>query len=380
MNLKKVCKSLFYSLTFLILLGQGKPLLSAERVVFNVSVLGDFTVSLDSLEKFEKTGEISSDLAKYTNYLDETTLNQFRGLLKKRFPISPVVVSHFTKVGIGKTLLKRVGDLVQMEGNTNGFYALRSSLVLSAAEPEGIGSINVLSRFPRRDVRLETDAILELLKTFTALSDYTKTSINAIAQQSNTEAAEEKLSNLDKLTDLRTNGQFKFKKKIITFEIADLRQTNQGLATHYPLEVDFYLPQGKETSSPLVIVSHGFGSYQGNYSIAEHLASYGFAVAVPRHIGSDLSYREDFLQGEVRVVLSPSEFVSRPLDIKNLLDELEKLAKTNTSWVKGIDLDKVGVLGHSLGGSTAYSLAGANINHQQLAQDCEQKNPLLNSS
>ncbi|EAZ92982.1 alpha/beta hydrolase [Crocosphaera chwakensis] len=380
MNLKKAIQSLLFSVTFLMLLGQGKPMLGAERVVFNLSVLGDFTVSLDSLEEFEKTGEISPDLAKYTNYLDEATLTQFRGLLQKRFPISPVVVSHLTKVGIGKTLLKRVGDLVQMEGNTNGFYALRSSLVLSAADPEGVGIINVLRRFPRQDVRLETDSILELFQTFTALFDYTKTSINAIAQQANQEAAAEKFSNLDQLTDLRNPGQFQFQKKIITFEIAKIRQTNQGLATHYPLEVDFYLPQGKETPSPLVIISHGFGSYQGNYSIAEHLASYGFAVAVPRHIGSDLSYREDFLQGEVRVVLSPSEFVSRPLDIKNLLDELETLAKNNTSWVAGIDLDKVGVLGHSLGGSTAYSLAGANINHQRLAQDCEQKNPLLNSS
>jgi len=365
----------------MVLLGQVKPIFSAEKVVFNLSVLGDFTVSLDSLEKFEKNGEISPDLARYTRYLDEQTLLQFRGVLQKRFPISPVVVSHFTNVGIGKRLLKHLGELIQMEGNVDGFYALRSALVLSASEPEGVSLIRVLRHFPGQKIRLNTDLILKLVQEFATLSDYTKVSINAIAQEATLEAQQERLTNLEQLTDLRNIGKFKTQKQTITFNVNRLRQTNQGFSTHYPLEVDIYLPIDAETpSSPLIVISHGFGSSQGDYGIAEHLASYGFAVIVPRHIGSDLAYRESFLKGELKVTISPMEFVSRPLDIIYLLDELEKLDKTDSQWIKKVNLKKVGVLGHSLGGSTALSLAGANLNLKRISQDCQQKNPLLNIS
>lgn len=387
MKIKTTLKHLFSSLTFMALLLQVKLAHGAERVVFNLSILDNFHISRNDLEKFEKTGEISPQLALYTAYLDETKLKHLREVLQKRIPANPTVVSHFTKVGVGEMMLKRLGELVQTEGRRNGFYALRSALVLSAAEPQGISLLGVLRHFPGQEVRLHTDSILKLVGEFAALSDYTQAGMTAlsasppaIARKETPEAPEQSLRDLERLADLRQTGNFRTEKQTITFQIDSIRQTDQGFSPHYPLEVDVYLPVDAPTPSPLVVISHGFGSYQGNYGIAEHLASYGFAVAVPRHIGSDLAYRESFFRGNLRVTLSPMEFVSRPLDITYLLNELEELTDADVPWVKKIDLRKIGVLGHSLGGSTALSLAGANLNLQRLSQECEEKNPLLNFS
>ncbi|MGK7946250.1 MAG: alpha/beta hydrolase, partial [Microcystaceae cyanobacterium] len=370
----------FFSLIVFLLLGQTKPVLSADRVVLSVPVLGEFTVSRESLEQFAEDGTISPDLELYTRFLSEEDLIIFRVFLQQRFDLDPVVLSRFTQVGMGETLLKRIGELILMEGNTNGFYGLRSALVLAAFEKEEGTILSIIRHFPRQEVHLDISEMLALWQQFTALSDYTQTSVVAIAQQANREAQAETWQNLAQLDDLRKMGQYKTQKQTFTFDIEEIRQTNQGLSPLYPLEVDFYLPIDAPTSAPLVIISHGFGSYQGNYEIAYHLASYGFAVAVPRHIGSDLAYRESFFKGELRVILSPTEFISRPHDVTNLLDELEELAKRDTEWVKQIDLEKVGIIGHSLGGSTALSLAGANINLERLKQDCEEKNHLLNFS
>ena len=47
---------------------------------------------------------------------------------------------------------------------------------------------------------------------------------------------------------------------------------------------------------PLVIVSHGLASRPEDFEeIAQHLASYGFAVALPQHPGSDLQKTKDLI-------------------------------------------------------------------------------------
>jgi hypothetical protein len=285
----------FLSFITFILLGYSKPVLSAERVVLSVPILGEFTVSRESLEQFAEDGTISRELGLYTRYLSQDELTLFQEFLQKRVEMNPVVISRFTQVGMGETLLKRMGELIQMEGNISGFYGLRSALVLSAFESEGVSILSIIRHFPRQEVRLNLGSLLGLWQEFTALSDYTETSVTAIAQQANLEAQAETWSNLEQLKDLRNIGQYKPKKQTITFNIQQIRQTNQGLSALYPLEVDFYLPIDAPNPTPLIIISHGFGSYQGNYGIAEHLASYGFAVAVPRHIGSDLAYQRTIL-------------------------------------------------------------------------------------
>jgi len=60
--------------------------------------------------------------------------------------------------------------------------------------------------------------------------------------------------------------------------------------------------------------------------------------------------------------------INRPLDVKYLLDELERRDKSDLSFQ--LNLQQVGVIGQSLG-ATALALAGATFNFKQLQNDCE---------
>ncbi|NEO20295.1 alpha/beta fold hydrolase, partial [Moorena sp. SIO4A5] len=111
--------------------------------------------------------------------------------------------------------------------------------------------------------------------------------------------------------------------------------------------------------------SHGLGSERKTFEyLARHLASHGFAVAVPEHPGSNADQIQALLTGLAKEAAPPSEFINRPLDIKFLLDELE------SSFQGQLNLQQVGVLGQSFGGYTSLALAGAEINFEQLQQDC----------
>ena len=152
------------------------------------------------------------------------------------------------------------------------------------------------------------------------------------------------------------------------------RQRNRTFPT------DLYLPS-LSTPRPLIVISHGLGSDRSSFAyLAQHLASYGFAVAVPEHPGSDASHLQALFQGTAARVTNPREFIDRPLDITYLLDELDRLSRSDPAFQGRLNLQNVGVIGQSFGGYTALALAGARLDFQQLQTDCQALNNSLNLS
>jgi predicted dienelactone hydrolase len=131
--------------------------------------------------------------------------------------------------------------------------------------------------------------------------------------------------------------------------------------------VDLYLPQSiLPVRLPLIVISHGLGGDRTTFDyLAKHLASYGFAVAVPEHPGSNASQIQALLNGFANKVTPPRELIDRPLDIKYLLDALE------TDYGERINVQRVGIIGQSFGAYTALAVAGAEINWNSLQSNCE---------
>ncbi|HEY9644781.1 MAG TPA: hypothetical protein V6C88_00345, partial [Chroococcidiopsis sp.] len=112
--------------------------------------------------------------------------------------------------------------------------------------------------------------------------------------------------------------------------------------------------------------------------LAAHLASYGLAIAIPDHPGSDREYLRGFFSGLYPENFAPSEFVERPRDITALLDDLAR--RNPSQFGDRLNLEQVGVLGYSFGGSTALSLGGATINVEYLEHDCRTQRAVINIS
>ena len=135
-------------------------------------------------------------------------------------------------------------------------------------------------------------------------------------------------------------------------------------------DVNVYKPQQiTEDQIPVVIISHGLSSSPKEFSKrAEHLASYGYLVVLPQHPGSDTQQTEDLIEGYTRQIFVLNEFIARPQDITYTLDELEK--RNQQEFAGKLDLENVGIFGHSFGGYTALAVAGATIDFEELENDC----------
>lgn len=119
-----------------------------------------------------------------------------------------------------------------------------------------------------------------------------------------------------------------------------------------------------DAPSPAVVFSHGNGglSYQSVF-LTEQLASHGFVVISVDHPGNTMFDYEG-----ASIVTG---IVTRPLDVSAQIDHLELLNRQIDSPFKGrIDLDAIGVSGHSYGGYTALVSAGAEVSFQSFQRAC----------
>ena len=339
------------------------PATAAERVMFNYGPLL-LEIEVSSLEQFAKEGKINRELAFYMKRVDEPTREAFRMALNRRQEVNAIELYRFFKTPMGEEMLDRIGNFVTIPGGRNGKYAIRAAIGKAAFDrKEGLTLLNFLRQFPT-DIYLDIDRIFELADSVGGLVAETDRVVGQIEQLSLKEAKSDGIIDYSQLPDLRSAGQYEY--SIQTLNVFDRLRNRK-------FEVDIYKPTAlREGKTPVIVASHGLASNRKHFEkIARHLTSYGYVVAVPEHIGSNYTHFTDMLEGLNRSIFNLNEFIDRPKDVSFVLDELER---RNQREFKGkLDLERVGVLGHSFGGYTALALAGAEINFEQLEKDCDRE-------
>ena len=353
---------------------------AAEKINFVYSPL-KLSLSIESLETFVETGEIKGNLKDYQSFIDDKQLEKIRNFLTKSYNLKQVNLYKISRTSLAQDLLKQLGKVVSTHSQRNGFYAIRGAILTAAGKNDSWTIIDVLKEFPTSEIYVSLEALLQLDEEIIFYEKYKESLEKAIAIQANQQAETEDNFNFEQLADLRNKGKYSFEKRTVPLKRDEFRQTQDGFVNEYSFDVDFYLPNNLNQPAPVVLISHGFGSVRQNFtSLAEHLASYGFIVAVPEHIGSNLRYREELLKGDLSSALSPVEYIDRPRDISFIIDQLENLVAEDPQWSKVVNLEQIGVIGDSLGGTTVLSLAGATLNIPRLRQKCQQGNVIINTA
>jgi len=143
-----------------------------------------------------------------------------------------------------------------------------------------------------------------------------------------------------------------------TIEFADLHDNHRG-DRRVPIKI--HLPVNKGPW-PVIIVSHGAGGHwDANYAQALHLASHGYAVFCLEHIGSNTARLKQgwrFIRNLKAMTRDSDEVLNRPTDISFALDCATIWNKEQGTLRGLLDLEHVGVLGHSFGAYTTLVVCG----------------------
>ena len=342
------------------------PARAAELIYLDYATLKlEVPFSIDALEAYAMEGIIVKEFAPYINLLTPQQQEQLQQILLTPVQLSPQETDRFFYSPQGEAILRRIGEVVQTESGQPGFYQIRAGLIVAATDQRGLTLLNFLQKFPSQGIRVDFQRGFEILDQLLSFIEDTKEAIFSVENQSQAEITG--LVDFHLMPDLTQPGKTTFSKETLTLEDSSRQRT---------FKADLYLPrQTLEFTAPLAVISHGLGSNRQTFEyLASHLASHGFAVAVPEHPGSNDNQLQQLLNGQVKEVTSARELLDRPQDIKYLLDRLE------LSYSRRINLERVAVIGQSFGGYTALALAGAKFNFQQLQQDCGLGNDSLNLS
>ncbi|MEL6350298.1 MAG: alpha/beta fold hydrolase [Cyanobacteria bacterium J06627_28] len=348
-----------------------RPSVAAERVTLTYGFL-EVSTSVTSLRTYAETGEASEDIAPYIAFLSAEQQTQLRQALQARRDIDAVEMSQFLYSALGDNILRSAGDIIQTQGRRDGTRALRGALVLAANHPEGLSLLGVVEEFATNNVRIDAQRAFRVFEGVVGLLEDTENAIAAIErQQQPISVLSPSIPALEQLSQPGPYGVV-----METFSLVD-RERARTLPT------DIYLPTGlpEGTAAPVVVFSHGLaGDRKGFIELSEHLASHGYAVAALDHPGSNRDRLEALFEGRAREVADPTEFSDRPRDVSFLLDELTRQNETNPRLDTRLDLERIGIIGHSFGGYTALALAGAQLDFANLQANCDSNAFIYNAA
>jgi len=345
------------------ILGINTSVKAAERVYVSYSAV-ELSISVAALENYAKKGVVDDELAIYQQYLSPKQFQELQRILITSVKSSPAVVEQFLSTPQGEFLLRRFAELIQSKSQSQpGLDEMRSALILAVGEPEGLTLLNLLRKYPAKNVRIDLRRSFAMAGELDNLIQATQAAIAKVTQRSNLEAVTiPKPRNFSQLPDLQKPGRFQSQKYTLNFF---------DFTRHRLLLTDVYIPNVR-TPASVIVISHGLGTDSSNFEyLATHLASYGFAVVVPNHPDSDTKQLRSLINQKATELVKSNEFIDRPLDVKYILNQLEKGNKSDFRFQGRLNLQQVGIFGQSLGGYTALALAGAKINFEQLEQDCQ---------
>ena len=346
----------------------AKKAQAAEKIVLSYGAL-EFAISVDSLETYAKTGKLEGALKSYADLLTPGQLEQLRVGLISDADFNHLAIAQFLYSYQGEKILERVSRVIKTQARQPGFFALRSALILAAADRQngGLSPLNILQKFPTKTFRVDSRQGLELFKDLSRVVQENATAIAAVEQAAMQQRSKE-VTVAPRVRDLNLliPGGIRYKKQSLMMEDVE-QQYPSGKLRDRIFPVDLYLPEIKTKKLlPLIVISHGLGGDLTTFAyLAKHLASHGFAVAVPEHPGSSASQIEALLTGFDNDVTPPQELIDRPLDIKFLLNRLEK------DYGDRIDTNNVGMVGQSFGAYTTLALSGAKLNWSTLTTECD---------
>ncbi|HEY9636125.1 MAG TPA: alpha/beta hydrolase [Coleofasciculaceae cyanobacterium] len=344
------------------------------------------TIDLADLKSLAKTKKAPPSLEAYARILLPQQRSQILSALEANFNIDAVSVRDFLDTPVGNSLISALTSVTSRRDRVGQLFT-KTALIVGTRAPEGLSVISFIEAYPRTSLDIDLDQAFQVLGNFNAAFWQSQAFMAAIAPQ-----LAPKRPQINLPLDPTQPGSAKV-------QVLNLKLNDQQRRREIP--VDVYWSTEASAAKPIIVFSHGLGSVRTDMRyLAEHLASHGYVVAALEHPGSNEAHIVNAVTGKTSLqeaqqafnspvgisflldqiirkalidktpILEAEEYLNRPKDISFLLDEFKKLNQTAGPLQGKLAFDRAMVVGYSLGGSTALSIAGAQMQLTQLKQRC----------
>ena len=313
------------------------------------------SLNVADLKTFTETGKISPSLENAARILTSQQKGLVQNVLKTKLNLDVVATSDLLDTEVGNNLVSLLASATPRTDNV-GRLDVKTALILGARSAQGLSLIGFIEAYPNENLDIDVERVFQVLGSFNCAFWQSQAFMAAIAPQ-----LAPKHPNLNLPFDPTQMGSAKV--EVLNFNFNDRKRGRE-------IPVDIYWSTEASLNKPIIVFSHGLGSVRTDLRyLAQHLASHGYVVAALEHPGSNETHVKKALALQAPL-LEAEEFLNRPKDISFVLDNL-KLINDGAGVLRGkLASDKAVVVGYSLGGATALSIAGAELQLTNLKQRC----------
>ncbi len=147
-----------------------------------------------------------------------------------------------------------------------------------------------------------------------------------------------------------------------SMEVATVKLEWHDAARNRDVPVKIFYPKSAESACPVIVFSHGLGGSRDGYGyLGQHWASHGYVSVHLQHIGSDTAVwlgSRNIMGDMGKAAANPANSINRPLDVRFAIDQIAKLNKDEGPLKGKLDLDRIGMAGHSFGAYTTLAAVG----------------------
>ncbi|MEM9904705.1 MAG: alpha/beta fold hydrolase [Cyanobacteria bacterium P01_D01_bin.44] len=336
---------------------------AAEQIVLKIGPISQ-TVYVQDLETFAQTGEVPNRLRMYQSALTP----EVRQLLGNRLALDPAMSDRMIEDVLASANGEMLLDTLTSIAPDLTLAQLQGAIREAANHADGFSVINILRSIPQETVEVDVTAAISLVSqlNLSRLQGQTlSTVLDKELQVSETFVPSSAL-------DPTKMGPQAIEQRTLMFFDRDRERT---------IPVDIYWAE-ETRPGPMVVLSHGFGADRRFLAyLGEHLASHGVTTISIEHPGSNVealsqvAIDPDVIEQPSRI-LPADEFLDRPRDVSYVLDRLTWMNQTRTAFANRFNTEQVVLMGHSLGGYTGLALAGAALDVSELAQFCDDLQPV----
>ena len=323
------------------------PARALEEVVLKLPLLEtSFTLRVSELRDPQLLLRGNSDLAELDRASDGAVGRRLLALLNRPVPLS---LTQAAEASVGSPMLEQamvvitsLGTLEDTPTDLTG-EALRQALLRASSQGQPT-VLNLIEAIPGHRVTI----------------DLARAGAIALRMAQQRREAERLLGSLPPASPAGT----------ATAANPVMESTRALTVSHrpQPLQLEVVEP-ASGGNGRLVLISHGLWDSPVTFmGWARLLASHGYSVVLPRHPGSDKTQQREVLAGTAPPP-DPRELALRPMDLQAVLDQVQQL-----NLRQAVDAQRVVVIGHSWGATTALQLAGARPTDTDLVERCNNLN------
>jgi lysophospholipase L1-like esterase len=137
------------------------PSLAAEKVTVRYGLF-EQSIPVADIRNYDETQKVSAELQSFLDYLSAKEKQKFQDALKVKISLDIVALDKLINTGMGKQILSFASVAIARRDQAS-IQALRSSIILGAKSPEGLGIISFLSAYPSNQLVVDVSKISQLV-------------------------------------------------------------------------------------------------------------------------------------------------------------------------------------------------------------------------